>query len=247
LLPSNRDGDGREDDDNRRGQRPPRPANPDDPNDLKGLLDNLIEAFNNPGSLAGLLLAMITIPAGGERGLRSLLLDSKLGQSIQVQRRNPELESEWNLRLRRPDGQNLSLLLQLRRGQLTLLEDPKADVDQPTTNVPLEVGVLASEGPFRTVLEVIPYPGELLADIGRKLDRVLTSSDEDVDWVGWLASVAKQCSGSDSTGIRAALGELQQAVALALSVDQSMADAVMVSQLLHCHVQLGGELPWLKA
>ena len=247
LLPSNRDGDGPQDDDTRRGQRPPRPANPDDPNDLKGLLDNLIEAFNNPGSLAGLLLAMITIPAGGERGLRSLLLDSKLGQSIQVQRRNPELESEWNLRLRRPDGQNLSLLLQLRRGQLTLLEDPKADVDQPTTNVPLEVGVLASEGPLRTVLEVIPYPGELLADIGRKLDRVLTSSDEDVDWVGWLASVANQCSGSDSTGIRAALGELQQAVALALSVDQSMADAVMVSQLLHCHVQLGGELPWLKA
>jgi len=26
-----------------------------------------------------------------------------------------------------------------------------------------------------------------------------------------------------------------------------MADAVMVTQLLHCHVQLGGELPWLKA
>jgi hypothetical protein len=36
-------------------------------------------------------------------------------------------------------------------------------------------------------------------------------------------------------------------VTLALSVDQSMADALMVSQLLHCHGQFGGELPWLKA
>jgi len=240
LLPSNRDGDGREDDDSRRGQRPHRPANPDDPNDLKGLLDNLIGAFNNPGSLAGLLLAMITMPGGGERGLRSLLLDSKLGQSIQVQRRNPELESEWNLRLRRPDGNSIPLILQLRRGQLTLLEDPN-------DNPPIGVGGLHGDEPLRAVLEAIPYPGELLADISRKLDRVLTSSDDDVDWIGWLDSVAIQCRGPGAPGIRASLAELQQAVTQALAVDQSMADAVMVTQLLHCHVQLGGELPWLKA
>ena len=241
LLPSNRDGDGLEDDDSRRGQRRPlRPANPDDPNDLKGLLDNLIEAFNNPGSLAGLFLAMITMPGGGERGLRSLLLDSKLGQSIQVQRRNPELESEWNLRLRRPDGNSIPLILQLRRGQLTLLEDPN-------DNPPVGVGGLDGGGPLRNVLEMIPSPGELLADISRKLDRVLTSSDEEVDWIGWLTSVANQCRGPGAPGIRASLAELQQAVTLALSVDQSMADALMVTHLLHCHGQLGGELPWLKA
>lgn len=240
LLPSNRDGDGLEDDDSRRGQRPLRPANPDDPNDLKGLLDNLIEAFNNPGSLAGLFLAMITMPGGGERGLRSLLLDSKLGQSIQVQRRNPELESEWNLRLLRPDGNSIPLILQLRRGQLTLLEDPN-------DNPPVGVGGLDGGGPLRNVLEVIPFPGELLADISRKLDRVLTSSDEEVDWIGWLTSVANQCRGPGAPGIRASLAELQQAVTLALSVDQSMADALMVTHLLHCHGQLGGELPWLKA
>jgi hypothetical protein len=240
LLPSNRDGDGREDDDSRRGQRPHRPANPDDPNDLKGLLDNLIGAFNNPGSLAGLLLAMITMPGGGERGLRSLLLDSKLGQSIQVQRRNPDLDSEWNLRLRRPDGNSIPLILQLRRGQLTLLEDPN-------NNAPIGVGGLDGDEPLRAVLEAIPYPGELLADISRKLDRVLTSNDEEVDWIGWLTSVANQCRGPGAPGMRASLAELQQAVTQALSVDQSMADAVMVTQLLHCHVQLGGELPWLKA
>lgn len=240
LLPSNRDGDGIEDDDSRRVQRPHRPANPDDPNDLKGLLDNLFEAFNNPGSLAGLLLAMITMPGGGERGLRSLLLDSKLGQSIQVQRRNPDLDSEWNLRLRRPDGNSIPLILQLRRGQLTLLEDPN-------NNASIGVGGLDGDEPLRAVLEAIPYPGALLADISRKLDRLLTSSDEDVDWIGWLTSVANQCSGPGAPGIRASLAELQQAVTQALAVDQSMADAVMVTQLLHCHVQLGGELPWLKA
>ena len=97
------------------------------------------------------------------------------------------------------------------------------------------------------MLEAIPYPGELLADISRKLDRVLTSSDDDVDWIGWLDSVATQCRGPGAPGIRASLAELQQAVTQALAVDQSMADAVMVTQLLHCHVQLGGELPWLKA
>ena len=97
------------------------------------------------------------------------------------------------------------------------------------------------------MLEAIPYPGELLADISRKLDRVLTSSDDDVDWIGWLDSVAIQCRGPGAPGLRASLAELQQAVTQALSVDQSMADAVMVTQLLHCHVQLGGELPWLKA
>jgi hypothetical protein len=203
-------------------------------------LDNLIEAFNNPGSLAGLLLAMITMPGGGERGLRSLLLDSKLGQSIQVQRRNPELESAWSLRLRRPDGTSIPLILQLRRGQLTLLEDPN-------DNPPIGVGGLHGDEPFRAVLEAIPYPGELLADISRKLDRVLTSSDDDVDWIGWLGSVASQCRGPGAPGIRASLAELQQAVTLALSVDQSIADALMVSQLLHCHGQLGGELPWLRA
>jgi hypothetical protein len=157
-----------------------------------------------------------------------------------VQRRNPELESAWSLRLRRPDGNSIPLLLQLRRGQLTLLEDPN-------TNAPIGVGGLDGDAPLRTVLGAIPYPGELLADINRKLDRLLTSSDEEVDWIGWLASVANQCSGSGAPGIRAAIAELQHAVISALSVDQSMADAVMVSQLLHCHVQLGGELPWLKA
>ena len=252
MLLSNRDGEGLEDDDIRRGQRPHRPANPDDPNDLKGLLDNLIEAFNNPGSLAGLLLSMITMPGGGERGLRSLLLDSKLGQSIQLQRRNPELESQWSLRLRCPDGKSIPLILQLRSSQLTLVEDskrvgdPKGDGDQANDNVPIGVGGFDGDEPLRQVLEVIPYPGELLADISRKLDRVLTSSDEDVDWIGWLDSVANQCRGPGAPGIRASLAELQQAVTLALSVDQSMADAVMVTQLLHCHVQLGGALPWLK-
>jgi hypothetical protein len=241
------------DDDSRRGQRPHRPANPDDPNDLKGLLDNLIEAFNNPGSLAGLFLAMITMPSGGERGLRSLLLDSKLGQSIQVQRRNPELESQWSLRLRRPDGNSIPLILQLRRSQLTLVDGPKdegdvnGDVDQPNNNPPLGVGGLDGDELLFKALDVIPYPGELLADISRKLDRVLTSRDEDVDWIGWLGSVANQCRGPGAPGMRTSLAELQQAVTQAQSVDQSMADAVMVTQLLHCHVQLGGELPWLKA
>jgi hypothetical protein len=203
-------------------------------------LDNLIEAFNNPGSLAGLLLAMITMPGGGERGLRSLLLDSKLGQSIQVQRRNPELESAWSLRLRRPDGTSIPLILQLRRGQLTLVEDPN-------DNSSIGVAGLDGEGPLFKALDVIPYPGELLADISRKLDRVLTSRDEDVDWIGWLGSVANQCRGPGAPGMKTSLAELQQAVTQAQSVDQSMADAVMVTQLLHCHVQLGGELPWLKA
>ena len=59
--------------------------------------------------------------------------------------------------------------------------------------------------------------------------------------------MANQCSGPGAPGIRASLAELQQAVTQALAVDQSMADAVMVTRLLHCHVQLGGELPWLKA
>ncbi len=236
-----------------RGRRPSQPGKPDDPNDLKGLLDNLIGAFNNPGSLAGLLLAMITLPGGGERGLRSLLLDSKLGQSIQVQRRNPELESEWNLRLRLPDGTSIPLILQLRRAQLTLVNDPKGEgdptvaVEQPNANLPVGVGGLDGEGPLFKALEVIPFPGELLADIRLKLDCVLTFSDEDVDWIGWLTSVATQCRGPGAPGIRASLAELQQAVTLALAVDQSMADAVMVTQLLHCHGQLGGELPWLKA
>jgi hypothetical protein len=223
-----------------RGRRRSQPGKPDDPNDLKGLLDNLIGAFNNPGSLAGLLLAMITMPGGGERGLRSLLLDSKLGQSIQVQRRNPELESAWSLRLRRPDGTSIALILQLRRSQLTLVEDPN-------DNSSIGVAGLDGEGPLFKALDVISYPGELLADISHKLDRVLTSGDGDVDWIGWLGSVASQCRGPGAPGIRASLAELQQAVTLALSVDQSMADALMVSQLLHCHGQFGGDLPWLKA
>ena len=157
-----------------------------------------------------------------------------------MQRRNPDLDSEWNLRLRRPDGNSIPLILQLRRGQLTLLE-------YPNNNASIGVGGLDGDEPLRAVLEAIPYPGALLSDISRKLDRLLTSSDEDVDWIGWLTSVANQCSGPGAPGIRASLAELQQAVTQALAVDQSMADAVMVTQLLHCHVQLGGELPWLKA
>ena len=235
------------------GQRRRQPGNPDDPNDLKGLLDNLIEAFNNPGSLAGLLLAMITMPSGGERGLRSLLLDSRLGQAIQLQRRNPELESEWHLQLRRPDGQTLSLLLQLRGGQLTLLEAPKGEAEPigeasiTHGNPPVAVVSIDREAFLLKALDVISYPGELLADISRKLDCVLTSGEVDVDWNGWLSNLAQQCGGPGASAIRAGLGQLQQAVTLALSVDQSMADAVMVSQLLQCQVQLGGELPWLKA
>jgi hypothetical protein len=188
---------------------------------------------------------MISMPGSGERGLRSLLLHSKLGQAIQLQRRNPELECAWTLRLGCLDGQPLSIILQLSNGQLTLLEDVTC-ADHPCSgSAPISVGVLDRESPLWKVLQASPHPGDLLADISCKLDLMLTSNEVDIDWVGWLNSLAKQTCGPDARPTRAALGELQQTVILALSIDQSMADAVMVSQLLNCQVLLGVELPWL--
>ena len=226
--------------------RSPRSNNSGDPYNFKGLFDNLMQAFNNSGSLAGLVIAMISMPGSGERGLRSLLLHSKLGQAIQLQRRNPELECAWTLRLGCLDGQPLSIILQLRNGQLTLLEDATCEDHPCSGSAPISVGVLDRESPLWKVLQASPHPGDLLADISCKLDLMLTSNEVDIDWVGWLNSLAKQTCGPDARPTRAALGELQQTVILALSIDQSMADAVMVSQLLNCQVLLGVELPWLR-
>ena len=202
--------------------------------DFSRLLRNLLEAFQHPASLAGLVITMMTMPGGGERGLRSLLLQSKLGRAIQLQRRNPELIAAWHLRLRPPSGTPVPLQLLIEHGRISLQAD-----ESRAPNALLVSRDLDQQASLWQLICGSCHPGALLADVNRMLERVLHHQEEDLNWRSWLDHLARQRDPSASHRHRIQLQQLQHSLLLAQGIDQAMADALMVSELLNCQVQLG--------
>jgi len=198
-------------------------------------------------ALVGLMLGMMVVPGGVERGLRSLLFDARLGEGIQVQRRNLDLEAQWPVRLIQANGQPLPLQLRLQNGRLQLLaatSDAEAApaVDDTTSNG-------NQEGALWLLLGDLNRPGEVIEQIQRRLEQLLDGNVEGVQitWTHWLDQLSAQRQERGNAGSQAALNELRENVAMAQQIDPGMADALMAMELLDCHVRLGGQLPWLTA
>lgn len=204
------------------------------PDDFSRLLRNLLEAFQHPASLAGLVITMMTMPGGGERGLRSLLLQSKLGQAIQLQRRNQELKAAWHLRLCPPSGTPVPLQLLIEHGRISLQTD-----ESPAPNALLVTRDLDQQASLWQLICGSSHPGTLLADVNHMLERVLHHQEEELNWRSWLEHLARHRDPATSNHHRIQVQQLQQSLLLAQGIDQAMADALMVSELLNCQVQLG--------
>ena len=204
------------------------------PDDFRSLLRNLLEFFQHPASLAGLVITMMTMPAGGERGLRSLLLKSKLGRAIQLQRRNPELKAAWHLRLYPVRGTPMPLQLLIEHGRISLQAN---QIHAPNTL--LVTRELDQQASLWQLICSSSHPGALLADVSRMIERVLDHQEEDLNWGSWLDHLAWQRDPPANPQKRIQLQQLKQSLLLAQDIDQAMADALMVSELLNCQVQLG--------
>ena len=177
----------------------------------------------------------MTMPAGGERGLRSLVLQSKLGRAIrQLGRRNPELKAAWHLRLCPVSGTPVPLQLLIDAGRISLQSD-----QSHAPNSLLVTRELDQQASLWRLLSGSSHPGALLAEVSRMLERVLHHQEEELNWRRWLDQMARQLDPSASRDNRIQLQQLQQSLLLAQGIDQAMADALMVSELLNCQVQLG--------
>ena len=204
------------------------------PDAFSNILRNLLEAFQHPASLAGLVITMMTMPAGGERGLRSLVLQSKLGRAIQLRRRNPELKAAWHLRLCPVSGTPVPLQLLIEHGRISL----QSDQSHAPTSL-LVTRDLDQQASLWRLICGSSHPGALLAEVSRMLERVLHHQEEELNWRRWLDHMARHRDPSASRDNRIQLQQLQQSLLLAQGIDQAMADALMVSELLNCQVQLG--------
>lgn len=120
-------------------------ARPENTGGIKEMLVNILDTISHPASLAGFILTMMTMPGGGERGLRSVLLKSKLGRAIHLQRRNQNLKAQWQLQLPKPDGQKLWVNLLLQQGQLVLSDSDQEhnEHNHPAHPVPLAGGMIS--------------------------------------------------------------------------------------------------------
>ena len=218
-------GDGREQRQPKTGQRP---------DDLSRLLQTLPETFQHPASLVGLVITMMMAPTVGERGLRSLLLESNLGRAIQLQRRNQELRAAWHLRLCPPSGTTVLIQLLIEHGRISLQHN---ESDAP--NALLVTRDLDQQAPLWQLICGSRHPGTVLAEGNRMLERVLHQQEEELNWHSWLDHIAGHHDSATSHHHHSQVRQLQQALRLAQGIDQALADALMVSELLNCQVQLG--------
>ncbi|MEB3307687.1 MAG: putative Ig domain-containing protein [Cyanobacteriota bacterium] len=223
------------------GSRGPRQGAPDPGNPLQSLFNQPLDTEAEPSTLVILIVGMMVIPTGSERGLRSLMT-SGLGRTIQLQRRNPELAAEWPLRLPQPDGSALDLQLRLAQGRLTLLAQPLDQAPSPLLDD-------RQGGALWPLLGRISQPGAVIAQIEQRLAQLLHNPLDEVDpaWLAWLDQLRLQRLPNADPQVWDPLDQLSQAVADAQVLDPSLADALMALQLLDCHVRLGGRLPWLSA
>ena len=215
---------------------------------LQNLFHQLASMVGDESALVGLMMGMLVVPSGVERGLRSLLFDSQLGEGIQVQRRNLDLDAQWPIRLTKPNGKPLSVQLRLKQGRLMLLavgdggEEGSLQVaDDPSQTNP--------GGALWQMLGDLNRPGELVEQVQRRLEQLLNGSPDgpEMVWSHWLDQLEAQRRGLGNVEAEETFQQLRQSVLMAQQIDPGMADALMAMELLDCHVRLGGQLPWLKA
>ena len=213
---------------------------------LTQLHNNLAEVVSPESALVGLMLGMVVVPNGVERSLRSLLFDSGLGEAIQLQRRNPELQAEWPLRLRQPDGSLVNLKLRLHQGRLQLLHDPNPE-PSPGTDPADAMGL--SSGALWQSITASTRPGAVMEQIRQRLENLLNSQQEEEDqpWDQWLMRIGQGLAPSTDQNERRGLVGLRQTLGMAQAVDLGFADALMAMELLDCHTRLGGQISQLLA
>ena len=230
------------------GFRRQRNGEPESDNPLQSLFNQLMGKVGEPSTMVGLMMGMLVMPSGVERGFRSLL-ESGLGRSIQLQRRNPELEAEWPLCLPQRDGHPIQLQLRLVQGRLSLLSQPLIfDPTDPAGSRSPAMLDLNQGGALWQLLGCASRPGELIAQINQRLDQLLHDPLDEIDivWTAWLDEIRKQCRDDEDPHVWNSLDMLRRDLVAAQAVDPGLADALMSMQLLDCHVRLGGGLPWLR-
>jgi hypothetical protein len=206
------------------------------------------EAFDVTDSknvMASLLLGMLVFPSTAERGIRSLLLDSKIGETIRLQRRSCDLQARWSLHFVSNTQSFVHLFLELRNGRLHLCQQPTQSLNESSISlqsIPDLRGLVLWD-----VLNASERPGDLFRQIEQRLGSLLDPLQQSSDqaWTCWINQIDQVTDWNLVLGGRRGLNGLRQSLHQLEAIDPSLADAMMVVELLHCHIRLGGQLPWL--
>ena len=213
-------------------------------NSIQALFNRLIVQVESPSALAVIMLGMVTVPNGTERVLRSLL-SSGIAHPIAVQRRNVELQAEWPVEFMGVDGVHTALNVCLRDGRL-MISSLNADSQSGSSDVGSKAFPTAAKPQCELwhLLAHLGNPGELVNQINPCLNKLLLQplQESEISWVDWYDKAFSQCINNSNPEIRSSFTSFRHDLSVAFDVDPSFADALMLVQLLDCHIKLGGPI-----
>ncbi|NBW41669.1 hypothetical protein EBR25_11810, partial [bacterium] len=208
---------------------------------IQALFNRLISEVDSPTALGGILLGMILTPNGAERGLRSLL-DSGIGRPVSIQQRNTELQADWAVQFEGLSGDQTYLSIRLTGGRLVISRlGPESEVFQSKGGTTFFSTATVPQSALWKLLSHVTNPGDFVSQVQPCVERLLLQPLDETEhsWMDWYDKAFRDCKDSSDAEIRSSFSRFRQDLSVAIGVDPSYADALMLVQLLDCHIKLG--------
>ena len=208
---------------------------------IQALFNRLINEVDSPTALGGIMLGMILTPNGAERALRSLL-NSGIASPISIQQRNAELQADWAVQFEGIDGVQTYLSVRLTGGRLLISPlNPESQAFHSQTGPTSSNTVAVPEGVLWYLLSHITNPGDFVSQIQPCVESLLVQPLDEAEhsWINWYDKILNDCKDSSDPETRASFARFRRDLSVAFDVDPSYADAMMLVQLLDCHIKLG--------
>lgn len=201
---------------------------------LNDLFNSLISFAQKPHVLVGLMLGMVLTPSASAKSAHSIL-DSGLGRSIQIRRKNLDLIEEWPLTLTSNGDDLVNYTLYLKSGRLFVTRSEHSTLPTSTSSS----SAIASQSQVSDlwrVLSQVELPGEMIKRVESAANQLLSESLDVVttNWCSWLDDLARDCILSSDVRARSGLESLLGHVADVQEIDPSLADATILIQMLDC-------------
>lgn len=208
---------------------------------IQALFNRLISEVDSPTALGGIMLGMILTPNGAERGLRSLL-DSGIGKPVSIQHRNAELQADWAFRFEGIGGDQTYLSIRLTGGRLVVSRlNTESEEFQAQNGTTLINTASMPQAALWKLLSHVTNPGDFVSQVHSWIEQLLLQPLDEIEhsWIVWYDKIFNDCKESPDPKIRSLFSHFRQDLSVANGVDPSYADALMLVQLLDCHIKLG--------
>lgn len=187
------------------------------------------------------MLGMILTPNGAERGLRSLL-NSEIGKPVSIQHRNAELQADWAFQFEGIGGDQTYLSIRLTGGRLVVSRlNPESEEFKAQNGTTLINTASMPQAALWKLLNHVTNPGDFVSQVHSWIERLLLQPLDEIEhsWIDWYDKIFNDCKESPDPKIRSLFSHFRQDLSVANGVDPSYADALMLVQLLDCHIKLG--------